>query len=125
MREHDGKEDEQGQYVDGARLLAAQNYRLYQRVTPGMLLRVRLKNLSEKPLSFVLVYVGVDGSEEHEGKIDLASLEVRGLVEGRACRVGESAPSTLHPGGCRVFALARWIEQTRGRLRCAHAPMPP
>jgi hypothetical protein len=97
VKEHDGQEDEQGQHVDGARLLVAQNYRLYQRVTPGMLLRVRLKNLSEKPLSFLLVYVGVDGSEEHEGRIDLASLKVRGLVEGRACLVGESAPCTLHP----------------------------
>jgi len=82
VTEHDGKDDDEGERVDGARVQVAPNFRLYQPVTVGMLLRVAVKNLSATPLSFVPVYVGEDGSEKPEDKIDLASREVRRRVTG-------------------------------------------
>ena len=77
MKEHDGKDDEEGERVNAARVEAAPGYRLYAPVTPDHLIRVTLKNLSATPLSFVPVYVGEDGQEEVEDKVDLASGEVR------------------------------------------------
>ncbi len=80
VTEHDGKDDDEGERVDGDRVQASPNFRLFQPVTARMLLRVALKNMSSKPLSFVPVYVGEDGSEEPEDKIDLARGEVRRRV---------------------------------------------
>ena len=77
MKEHDGKDDEEGERVNAARVEAAPGYRLYAPVTPDHLIRVTLKNLSAQPLSFVPVYVGKDGTKEEEDKVDLASGEVR------------------------------------------------
>ena len=77
VKEHDGKDDEEGERVNAARVEAAPGYRLYAPVTPDHLIRVTLKNLSAQPLSFVPVYVGKDGTKEEEDKVDLASGEVR------------------------------------------------
>ena len=63
--------------VDGTRLQAASNHRLYKPVPADMLIRVTLRNLSANPLSFVPVFVGEDGTEEVEEKIQLESGEVR------------------------------------------------
>jgi hypothetical protein len=79
VTEHDGKDDDEGERVD---FRVAPDFRLYQPVTVGKLLRVAVKNLSATPLSFVPVYVGEDGSEKPEDKIDLASREVRRRVTG-------------------------------------------
>ena len=80
MTEHINKEDDEGKRVDSARVQVAPNFRLYQPVTQDMLLRVAVKNLSAKPLSFVPVYVDEEGLEQSEDKIDLASGEVRWRV---------------------------------------------
>ena len=87
MTEHDGKDDDEGERVD---FRVAPDFRLYQPVTVGKLLRVAVKNLSATPLSFVPVYVGADGSEEPEDKIDLEGGEVRRRVaeERLSCRLG-------------------------------------
>ena len=76
MKEHDGKEDEEGERVLAARVEAAPGYRRYAPITPDLLIRVTLRNLSAKPLSFVPVYVGKDGEEEL-AKMVLSSGEVR------------------------------------------------
>ena len=88
MTEHDGKEDEQGERICGARVQVSQDRRRFQPVTPGMLLRVTVKNLSKSTtLSFVPVYVGKDG-EEPEERIELSAGEVSGRAPGVAVGYG-------------------------------------
>ncbi len=75
MREHDGKDDDEGERIDTKE--CGTDYRLYT-VSPGQLIKVTIKNLSSKPLSFQPVYVHEDGSEEPEDFI-------QALKQGEVC----------------------------------------
>ena len=77
VKVHVDKDDDEGERVDGARLQAASNHRLYKPVPADMLIRVTLRNLSANPLSFRPVFVEEDGTEEVGEKIHLESGEVR------------------------------------------------
>ena len=75
MKEHDGKDDEIGERIQGSRVQQAPAYRLYS-VEEQKLIRVTVKNLSQKELSFLPVYLAVDGTEEPEDVVTLKCGEV-------------------------------------------------
>jgi len=62
VKEHDGKDDEEGERINSAEVCGA-DFRLYA-VSPDQQIKVTIKNLSAKPLSFRPVYVDAEGSEE-------------------------------------------------------------
>lgn len=68
VREHDGKDDDEGEpWPTGT----SENGTYTMTVNESMLIRVNVKNKGEAPISFVPVYIDEDGAEEVEDKIDL------------------------------------------------------
>ena len=77
VKQHDGKDDEQGKRIESVRVQATQKERLYS-VDAGQLIRVNLKNLSlTRSLTFRPVYVSDTGDEDPEDVVTLKSSEVR------------------------------------------------
>ena len=75
VKQHDGKDDEQGEDIDSSRITKRPNLRLYS-VDPDLLIRVTVKNLSSTSnISFKPVYVKDNGEEEPEDTVELKSGE--------------------------------------------------
>ena len=71
VRQHDGKEDEEGERVDSSKVLTARDFRLYN-VDAGQLLKVTVRNLSQdREITFTPVYMNEDGEEEPEESVTL------------------------------------------------------
>ena len=64
VKQHDGKDDNEGVRIESPKESGA-DYRLYT-VSAQQLIKVTIKNLSAKPLSFQPVYVDTEGNEEPE-----------------------------------------------------------
>ena len=128
VKEHNDKDDEEGARICGARVQVSRDRRRFQPVTPGMLLRVTVRNLSTSTtLSFVPVYVGKDG-EEPEERIELSAGEVSGRAPGwRSGMEGEARGgegkrirrcATLLPACARQFP-ACWLPYECWRHRAS------
>ena len=75
MKQHDGKDDEEGEHIDTPRITKGPNLRLYT-VDPDLLIRVTVKNLSlTRDISLMPVYVKENGEEEAEELVELKSGE--------------------------------------------------
>ena len=75
VKQHDGKDDEEGENIDSSRITKRPNLRLYS-VDPDLLIRVTVKNLSStSDISFKPVYVKDNGEEEPEDIVELKSGE--------------------------------------------------
>ena len=68
VKQHDGKDDNEGKRILRTKECGA-DYRLYA-VSTLQLIKVTIKNLSAKPLSFQPVYVSAEGNEEPEEFIE-------------------------------------------------------
>ena len=64
VKQHDGKDDDEGVRIESPKESGA-DYRLYT-VSAQQLIKVTIKNLSAKPLSFQPVYIDTKGFEEQE-----------------------------------------------------------
>ena len=75
VKQHDGKDDEEGEHIDTPKITKGSNLRLYT-VDPDLLIRVTVKNLSStRDISLMPVYVKDNGEEEPEDIIELKSGE--------------------------------------------------
>ena len=71
VRQHDGKEDEEGERVDSSKVLTARDFRLYN-VDAGQLIKVTVRNLSQdREIAFKPVYLNEKGEEEPEESVTL------------------------------------------------------
>ena len=71
VRQHDGKDDEEGERVDSSKVQTAKDFRLYT-VDAGQLLKVTVRNLSlDREITFTPVYVNEEGEEEPEVSVTL------------------------------------------------------
>ena len=75
VKQHDGKDDEEGERIDASRITKGHDFRLYS-VDPDLLIRVTVKNLSvTRDISLKPVYVKENGEEESEELVELKSGE--------------------------------------------------
>jgi hypothetical protein len=75
VKQHDGKDDEEGEHIDNSRITKRPNLRLYS-VDPDLLIRVTVKNLSStRDISVMPVYMKDNGEEEPEDLVELKSGE--------------------------------------------------
>ena len=75
VKQHDGKDDEEGKHIDTSRISKGPQFRLYS-VDPDLLIRVTVKNLcSTRDISLVPVYVKDNGEEDLEELVQLKSGE--------------------------------------------------
>ena len=75
VKQHDGKDDEEGERIDASRITKGHDFRLYS-VDPDLLIRVMVKNLSAtRDISLKPVYVKENGEEESEELVELKSGE--------------------------------------------------
>ena len=72
LREHDGNDDEWGEFLQPTPDEDDQGYLLRTGSTTDMLLRVTLMNLGTSPIEFEPRYVSCDGEIEREEKVELA-----------------------------------------------------
>ena len=71
VRQHDGKDDEEGERVDSSKVLTARDFRLYT-VDAGQLVKVTVRNLSQdREITFKPVYLTEEGEEEPEESVTL------------------------------------------------------
>jgi hypothetical protein len=75
VKQHDSKDDKEGEHIDAPRITKRPKFRLYS-VDPDMLIRVTVKNLSStRDISLMPVYVKDNGEEEPEDLVELKSGE--------------------------------------------------
>ncbi len=75
VKQHDGKDDKEGEHIATCRITKGPNLRLYS-VDPDLLIRVTVKNLSStRDISLMPVYVKDNGEEEPEELVELKSGE--------------------------------------------------
>ncbi len=75
VKQHDGKDDEEGEHIATSRISKGPQFRLYS-VDPDLLIRVTVKNLSStRDISLRPVYVKDNGEEEPEDLVELKSGE--------------------------------------------------
>jgi hypothetical protein len=75
VKQHDGKDDEEGERIDASRITKGHDFRLYS-VDPDLLIQVTVKNLSAtRDISLKPVYVKENGEEESEELVELKSGE--------------------------------------------------
>ena len=72
LRQHDGNDDEDGEFLQPTPDEDDQGYLLRTGSTTDMLLRVTLINLGTSPIEYEPRYVGSDGGIEREEKVQLA-----------------------------------------------------
>ena len=100
VKQHDGKDDNEGKRILRTKECGA-DYRLYA-VSTLQLIKVTIKNLSAKPLSFRPVYLDTEGREEPEEVIEpLKQGEVGMHVCVCFCVTGSGRAT------CGVWACAR------------------
>ena len=75
VKQHDGKDDKEGEHIATPRITKGPKFRLYS-VDPDLLIRVTVKNLSStRDISLMPVYVKDNGEEEPEDLVELKSGE--------------------------------------------------
>ncbi len=75
VKQHDGKDDEEGEHIATSIISKGPQFRLYS-VDPDLLIRVTVKNLSStRDISLRTVYVKDNGEEEPEDLVELKSDE--------------------------------------------------
>jgi len=71
VKQHDDKDDEEGERIDSSKVQTATDFRLYT-VDAGQLLKVTVRNLSlARGISFTPIYLTEKGVEEPEGAVTL------------------------------------------------------
>jgi hypothetical protein len=75
VKQHDGKDDEEGEHIATSRITKAPQFRLYS-VDRDFLIRITVKNLSStRDISLMPVYMKDNGEEEPEELVELTSGE--------------------------------------------------
>jgi hypothetical protein len=72
VKQHDDKDDEDGQRISASKVSMGADFRLYQEMEPEKLIRVSLRNLSRtRDISVMPVYVKENGEEEAEELVEI------------------------------------------------------
>jgi len=93
VKQHDDKDDEEGESIDSSRVQTTRDFRLYT-VDAGQLLKVTVRNLSlARGISFTPVYLTDKGGEEPEGAVTLKGGEAQELPYPLEKKEGEQEDS--------------------------------